>query len=1174
MHLHGLIAPLRESAAFCHLIDQIMAGCAIPDQHILRAARPFVVAAIAHTAQRPVVVLSGVVERAYTLTEQLPVWLPDVPTLRFAEPSALFYDRSAWASNSIRSRLSALSALMPPIGAERGTPPIVVASAHALMQRTLPPREFRANARHIRVGQRIDQDKLLRLWLAIGYTPTSVVTEAGTFSRRGGVLDIFPISAERPVRLELFGDEVESLRAFEPATQRSIEVLDRLIVTPAREVLPKFAAPAAEWLAAWFEAQPDPSDDAASARMDQADLASESAFPTLEFYLPYLYREPYSLLDFMPDDALLIVEDWAALEENIALLEAQAVDLRAEKERSGQLPPNYPLPYLPWEALREAIMARQPIRLGGSALESDPSAETGALGDLFAPDARYGGQLKPFLEALRDLYTGGGRPIVVSNQAQRLAELWAEQGRTERLTVVSGLETAPALAFVEGALAEGWQLRTDPPLHLLTDSEIFGWRRPEPRRHTVQRAISPEAHFADLQPNDYVVHIEYGIGRFLGLQKRTLDGSPREYLVVQYSGTDMLYVPIHQADRLSRYVGADDHAPQLTRLGSAEWHAQKEAARRAAEESAREMLELYAKRAAVNGYAFSPDTAWQAELEASFPFIETEDQLRALAEVKADMERPSPMDRLICGDVGFGKTEVALRAAFKAVMDGKQVAILVPTTVLAQQHYNTFSQRLTAFPVRVEMLSRFRTPREQSEILAATRRGDVDILIGTHRILQEDVIFRDLGLLIIDEEQRFGVTHKERFKRLRTEIDVLTMTATPIPRTLYMSLSGIRDVSMIQTAPSERLPVLTHVGQYDEKLVRQAILRELDRGGQVYFVHNRVATIQTVADHLRRLVPEARLAIGHGQMHEDALERVMISFANGEQDILLCTTIIESGLDIPNANTIILDRADTFGLAQLYQLRGRVGRGAYRAYAYLFYAPNAVLTTDARARLETISEHTDLGSGYSIAMRDLEIRGAGELLGSRQSGYISSVGFHLYTQMLSQAVARLKQAQPLPSLPLANADKAAIVIDLPLRAYVPTDFMAESAMRLQLYRRLADLHTPADIDEMRAELLDRFGTLPAELEDLLYQLRVKLLAQAANVLAIVVEASQIALKLPYLGEIDRAALQRYLENEVRVSRVAIWLPNDGEGKWRTRLLNVLQRLQPIKHGRVRATSTA
>jgi transcription-repair coupling factor (superfamily II helicase) len=520
------------------------------------------------------------------------------------------------------------------------------------------------------------------------------------------------------------------------------------------------------------------------------------------------------------------------------------------------------------------------------------------------------------------------------------------------------------------------------------------------------------------------------------------------------------------------------------------------------------------------------------------------------------------MDRLICGDVGYGKTEVALRAAFKAVMSGKQVAILVPTTVLAQQHFTTFSQRMAAFPVKVEMLSRFRTPKEQQDILDQAEMGGIDILIGTHRLLQDDVKFRDLGLLIIDEEQRFGVTHKERLKRMRTEVDVLTMTATPIPRTLYMSLAGVRDVSTITTPPEERLPVLTHVGSFDEKLIRQAILRELDRDGQVFYVHNRVASIQSVARWLRELVPDVRIVVGHGQMAEEELERVMTAFANGEYDVLLCTTIIESGLDIPNANTIIIDHADRFGLAQLYQLRGRVGRSINRGYAYLFYGKHAHLNPDARARLDTIAEQTELGAGMNIAMRDLEIRGTGDLLGLRQSGYIATVGFHLYTQMLSQAVKRLKAGHKIETEDVkrpAMSASATLTIDLPVPAYIPVDFVPDMQMRLQLYRRLADLPSPDAVAEIASELADRFGKLPPEFEGLLFQLRIKLMAAGASVSAITFNETQIAIKLPYLAEVDRAALQRYLAHNTRVSRTAVWMPRDGD-EWQQRLPIILERL--------------
>ena len=516
--------------------------------------------------------------------------------------------------------------------------------------------------------------------------------------------------------------------------------------------------------------------------------------------------------------------------------------------------------------------------------------------------------------------------------------------------------------------------------------------------------MAPEVFFADVQPGDFVVHIEHGIGRFHGLIKMTVDGMEREYLQVEYAQGDQLYVPVHQADRLARYVGAGEAIPSLHRLGTAEWEQVKQRARRAVAEIADDLLELYAAREVVQGHAFSPDAAWQHELEASFPYVETEDQLVAIEAVKQDMEQARPMDRLICGDVGYGKTEVALRAAFKAIMDSKQVAILVPTTVLAQQHYTNFSRRLAAFPVSVAMLSRFQTPAQQDRVLSGLANGSVDLVIGTHRLLSNDVAFKDLGLLIVDEEQRFGVAHKERIKQLRTEVDVLTLTATPIPRTLHMSLTGVRDLSTIDTPPEERLPIKTFVGDFDETLVRQAILREMDRNGQVFFVHNRVQGIEQIAAKLGKIVPEARIAIAHGQMPERELSAVMLAFAEGDYDVLVCTSIIESGLDIPNANTIIINRADMFGLAQLYQLRGRVGRSAVRAYAYLLVDKYKALSEDARRRLEAIQEASELGAGFRIAMHDLEIRGAGELLGARQHGHIAAVGFDLYTRLLAQAV--------------------------------------------------------------------------------------------------------------------------------------------------------------------------
>jgi transcription-repair coupling factor (superfamily II helicase) len=678
--------------------------------------------------------------------------------------------------------------------------------------------------------------------------------------------------------------------------------------------------------------------------------------------------------------------------------------------------------------------------------------------------------------------------------------------------------------------------------------------------------------------DDYVVHIDHGVGRFGGLVQRELDNHVREFLAVEYDGGGQLFVPVHQADRLTRYVGAEGAVPALDRLGGQGWHERKGRVKQAVLEVAQEMLDLYARRNIVKGYAFKADTAWQKELEDSFPYVETEDQVRALNDIKHDMEASRPMDRLLCGDVGYGKTEVALRAAFKAVMDGKQVAILVPTTVLAQQHYETFLQRLAAFPVNVEMLSRFRTQREQAVILRGLALGEIDIVIGTHRLISGDVQFKELGLVVIDEEQRFGVTHKEHLKKLRTEVDVLTLTATPIPRTLYMALTGVRDISNLNTPPEERLPIVTHVGPYSPKLVRQAVLRELERGGQIFFVHNRVYTIEAMKTHLNQLVPEANVDIGHGQMPETQLASVMHRFNAGETDILLSTTIIESGLDIPNANTLIVDRADTFGLAQLYQLRGRVGRGAARAYSYFFRHNKMTPTQEGQQRLEVIAENTQLGAGYSIAMRDLEIRGAGDLLGTRQSGHIQAVGFHLYTRLLADAVRQIRRIElakwdaerieepfdvaqgrrdkiDITLSSLSQPISMPVNVELPLPVGIPADYIADQDLRLRLYRRIADLRDEIEIDALASEFKDRFGELPEMVENLFYQMRVKLRAERAGLSAVSWESGQIVLRYPTVGDDKNGKRLADLGPGIRGGKSAYWC-SFGE-HWESRLLDVL-----------------
>ena len=1165
MNISGLLASFEALEPYRALRADLESGETPPPLGLLRAAHPALLAALARDLKRPMLVIAGSVERAKTLLHSLRDWSPAPECIRrFPEPLSLFYERAPWTDEVIAGRLRVLSSLRAPHAPVHGPGLIIVASARALTQRTLPLRQFRISIHEFRAGQTLDLERALGRWAGLGYEPVSVVDGPGQFSHRGGILDIFPPADPLPVRIELFGSQIESLRRFDPATHRSQERVESVTITPAREALPRHGPRIADHIATQL-ARDLPADVRVELGAHYQGLKAATPFPGLEFYLPYFYTGPATLLDYLPSEALLVVDDPQELAGAWAGLEEDAVDMRSAAEEAEILLPDYPLPYVTWDEWSERLTDRPVLTLGHG--EEAPLGGGGThslLADCFIPGPHFGGQLKPVLQHIQTAQATGGQVVVATRQAHRLAELWGAEYDYQDVGPLEELRQPPQapLTFVQGSLAEGWILRGADlgqpfaSVHLLTDAEIFGWRRPEPRRPIHRRKVAPESYFSDLTPGDFVVHVEYGIGIFGGLVTRAMEGVEREYLLAEYGGGDRLYVPIHQADRLSRYIGADDRSPRLNRLGTTEWQALKDRAKRAAEDVARELLELYAARALAAGHAFGPDTPWQVDLEAAFPYFETEDQLRAIADVKADMEKSKPMDRLICGDVGYGKTEVALRAAFKSVMDGKQVAVLVPTTVLAQQHYANFRQRLAPFPVEVEMLSRFRSRAEQRQILEKLLTGQVDIVIGTHRLLQKDVAFGDMGLLIIDEEQRFGVTHKERLRRMRTEVDVLTMTATPIPRTLYMALTGVRDISTIETPPEERLPVTTYVGQYDAQLVRRAILRELERGGQVFYVHNRVQTIEAVRRRLEGIVPDASIAVAHGQMREDDLEQAMLRFVAREIDVLVCTSIIESGLDIPNANTLVVEQADRFGLAQLYQLRGRVGRGAQRAYAYFFHGRLTRLTPEARKRLETIREATELGAGYTIALRDLEIRGAGDILGTRQSGHIADVGFDLYTRLLARAVQELRaqrEGQPLPPEPLGG-----IRIDLPISVRLSKDYVPDVRLRLQMYRRLAELDSLAQMDEMEQELADRFGPLPEPARNLMYQLRLKALARDAGVGTIAVENGRLMLRSGGGDYPGRERLQRVLDERAVVGRREIWLPL--EHGWREELVAVLKEI--------------
>ena len=1158
-HLSGLLDILRQSGSYQTLLAQLADKKGSIAFDIVRAARPYLLAALATEWDGPIIYLTAAARRAYNVSEQLPLWLEDSARLfRFAEPSALFYDRSPWDAIVIRSRIDALSALAHGNGRRH---PIVIASARALMQATLPPALFRGATIALKVGQRFQMESLILRWIGMGYEPATVVVEPGSFSRRGGILDIFPLASQYPLRIEFFDDEIDSLRQFDPGDQRSIQRLQSARIVPAREALPRLTPALGDTLERSLEAHDSGGPQPASLSADIESLQQGSAFAQLEHYLPYLYDAPASLLDYAPDNALILLEEPDFLQSTAQAIAERAADNRPDAVSAAQIAPDHPAPYLRWEALAPCL-----DRLPGIALANLPAGQAARL---FEPGERFGGQLRIMLNRLRKLRNRGDRAVVITEQVERLANLWYEQDSSAIIPTVEAIDDAPppaSMRFVRGSAAEGWSLAKDEgALHFITDAEIFGWSRPEPRRRREAKGARASAvadtSYTDWEAGTHVVHVDYGIGRFMGLRHRKVSASEREYLLVEYRDADTIYVPIHQADRLSRYVGAEETPPKLSQLGKPDqWIKARDKARRNAEEEAKELLAVYSRRAQAKGFVFSPDSAWQHEMEAGFAFVETEDQLRVIQEVKADMHSSKPMDRLICGDVGFGKTEVALRAAFKAVQDGAQVAVLAPTTVLAQQHFDNFKARLAAFPVTIEMLSRFRTKAQQKEIAERVASGEVDIIIGTHRLLSADIRFKQLGLMIIDEEQRFGVKHKEHFKKLRARIDILTLTATPIPRTLYLSLSGIRDISMIQSPPEERLPVITQVGSWDDKLARQAILRELERGGQIFVVHNRVRSIHIIRNKIERIIPEASIAIAHGQMAPRALETVMSEFTRGEYDILVSTSIIENGIDMPRVNTLIVDRADHFGVAQLYQLRGRVGRSAQQAYAYFFHSPGA-LTEEARARLDTLAENAQLGAGFQIAIRDLEMRGSGDILSMRQSGHIASVGLHLYTEMMQQAVKDQRGGAAAGDSSMAPASaRERIIIDLPLPAYLPTDWIPEMALRLQLYRRIGNIKSIDDIELMRGELGDRFGPLPAAVEGLLYQIRVKVMAQAIHATHVLMPRDQVRVKLPFLATINRDLLALTLGEDVRVTRTEVQI-SAAEAHWQDQLLDILAQLE-------------
>jgi len=1151
MDLTQLLYLIEEMPTYRQLVETLRQHSGSTRVGLLDAAKPYLIAALYQSLKLPMLVVTAQPENSKKLYEQLITWCNSPRVKLFPEPDALPYERIVSDTSSELERIQVLSALAN--NEPDADAPLVVASAPAFMLKTTSYRDFTSACHTVKVGMVIEPFQLLSKWQTIGYRVEGIVEVPGTISHRGGIIDIYPPTSDLPARLEFFGNTVESIRLFDPANQRSQKSVSSIAICPATEFLTPLLSsrPELEQALSSIDLSGCNTEVSQQFRQELAMLLDREMPENMRFYAPLFNRG--NILDYLPQDALLVFDELQNIKRAMADFDAESGELRTEKVARGELPPNFPRPYFIWEELEPEVGKRQGLLLTTwDVSESEPLYRLS-----FATAPSYAGQLPMFIKRAKQLLEQKHRLILISYQASRLSELLDEEDIIASPVTEIGQMPAPgSLTLVQSSIAEGWVMNND--THLFTDAEIFGFVKQ--RRLMKRRPVPRHKVSIDLVPGDYVVHVEHGIAKFGGVTTMSINSSEKEYLVLLYAAGDKLYVPTDQIDRVNRYIGAGEQPPTLNRLGTQEWARTKQTVRKSVEDIAQELLALYAAREVVPGFAFSRDTVWQQELEASFPYVETPDQVEVQRQVKEDMEKAKPMDRLVCGDVGYGKTEVAIRAAFKAVMGGKQVAVLVPTTVLAEQHLSTFSQRLSAFPLKIEVLSRFRSPKEQQAILEGLANGTVDICIGTHRLLQKDVVFKDLGLLIIDEEQRFGVSHKEHLKKLRQEVDVLTLSATPIPRTLHMSLVGVRDMSTIETPPEERLPIKTYVAEYDEHLIREAILRELERNGQVFFVHNRVQSIAIVASKLQSIVPEAKIAIAHGQMPEEKLEMVMADFARGQSDILVCTSIIESGLDMPNVNTLIVNQADKFGLAQLYQLRGRVGRGANLAYAYFLFDKGKRLTPTAEKRLRTIFEATELGAGFGIAMKDLEIRGAGNLLGTRQSGYISAVGFSLYCRLLAEAVEeqKAKRAGIMVSKPSRLPPPS---IDLPMRAFILEEYVLDINTRLSLYQSLTKLDKIEQVEDMAQEFSDRFGALPVEVKNLLYAVKIKILAGRAGIESISTEEGQIILRLFEGMRFDKQKLEPVLKDGISIgtSQIRLYIKRLGN-KWQEVLEEVLQKI--------------
>jgi transcription-repair coupling factor (superfamily II helicase) len=1128
--LAALPALLRDEPGVTRALGEPQARLAI-----VEVARPISIAALANLSnRRPLVVACPTGAMAGQLYDDLCQYLGADEVAHFPAWETLPFERVSPAVETMGQRLEVLWRLRD---SER-CPKVIVAGVRALLQK-LGPGTVDVEPIVIRPNSIVDPDQLAAQLVEFGYRREELVEHRGEFARRGAIVDVYPSTADAPIRIDLWGDEVDRLTVFGVNDQRSTGDLDAVTIFPARELIPSDEV--RDRAADLVGTEP-------WGREQWERLAEGATFEGMESWVPWLVDEDLLITDVLPDSAKVVLIEPRRMRDRAADLLAEEDDLAKALASTWARDPSKEFPRL--HADPDSLLADgQSFWTIDSTPDSPDTPSVQASG--WGPVGGDGSGLATRLaELIREGYT-----VTVAadgtGSAARLHEILLDQG-LDFPVARNGALTRAGGAIVIAPIHRGCTL-PNAKVAVVAESDLTGRRRAH--RKARPRRREGTTTFEDLKTGNYVVHHQHGVGHYEGMVKRTIGGVERDYLLVAYKGGDKLYVPSDQIDTLRQYVGGE--APTLHRLGGSDFAKAKGRVKSAVREIAQELVVLYQTRVNAEGHAFGIDTPWQREMEEAFPYVETPDQRTAIDDIKGDMERPFPMDRLVCGDVGFGKTEVAIRAAFKAIQEGKQVAVLVPTTLLASQHGNTFADRFAGYPIRVEVLSRFLTAAQAKKVLEGLRDGDIDCVIGTHRLLAADIRFKDLGLLVVDEEQRFGVQHKELIKRIKTNVDVLTLSATPIPRTLEMSLVGIRDLSLLQTPPADRQPILTYVGEYDERVAVEAIRRELLREGQVFWVHNRVRSIDTAAARLRQLVPEARIAIAHGRMDEGTLEQVVVDFWEGRYDVLVCTTIIESGIDMPTVNTLVVERADLLGLGQMHQLRGRVGRSGSRAYAYLFHPQDKVLTEEAYERLKTIGEATDLGSGFKIAMRDLEIRGAGNLLGQAQSGHIAAVGYDLYCQMVTEAVAEMK-GEPI-------AKPSEIKLDVPTDAFLPVDYVTKEELRLEAYRRLADVTSHEAVGDIRTEWEDRYGPLPAPAEALLMVGSLRAECHRLGIVDMQITAQQarlapIDLKLSASTRLKRLSKGAIHKEDLR--QLVVPIPRGQDAA--TFLVGFLQQLLPIE----------